>query len=73
MKWLSELFPDADIELDARRARDDGVCDCPPANEDIICKHNQKKEKFFSDDVCKCPKFRCIWEVCPEVKDVKCE
>ena len=49
------------------------ACACEPLNENIICKTNQKKEKFLTDDVCQCPKFRCSWEICPEVKRVECK
>jgi len=64
---------EADLDIDARRARSEPRCFCAPLNEDIICKDKQKKEKFLTDDHCKCPKYRCVWEICPEVKDVKCK
>merc|ERR1719334_2445977 len=68
---------DAEIDVAARRARTRAriapVCKCPPPNEDIVCKQTQQREKFLSDDHCKCEKYRCVWEVCPEVRDIKCK
>merc|ERR1712025_829171 len=59
-----------EVELEARRARG---CKCPPLNNDIVCKKNQKKNKFYTDDKCKCPHFRCIWTVCPKIVKPKCK
>jgi len=60
-----------DLDVEARRLRDAPVCFCAPPPE-ITCKEKQKKETYLSDDICKCQKVRCVWEVCPKVQDVEC-
>ena len=60
-----------ELEVEARRVRKG--CKCPPLNDDIVCKKNQRKNKFYTDDKCKCPHFRCIWEVCPKVVKPTCQ
>ena len=59
------------LAVTVRRLRKAPVCKCAPPPE-ITCKEKQKKETYLSDDNCKCQKVRCVWEVCPEVQDVKC-
>ena len=67
------FYPDYDAEeldLETRGAKD---CKCPKLNTELECKKNQKKNKFYTDDECKCPHFRCIWTICPKIVKPKCE
>merc|ERR1739838_870470 len=59
-----------DIEVRRARPRD---CRCPKLNSGLECKKNQKKNKFYTDDRCKCPHYRCIWTICPEIVKPKCQ
>merc|ERR1739838_875775 len=61
-----------ELDLEVRRARPRD-CRCPKLNSGLECKKNQKKNKFYTDDRCRCPHYRCIWTICPEIKKPECQ